>query len=65
MSALDVRAHSMTLTSPYFSPEVMVKMTRKVREHFETLTEVACILYVAVHISVDISNFHFYLNNKY
>ena len=64
MSRLEVRAHAITLTSPYFSPEVMVKMTRKpkVREHFDTLIEVACILFVSVHISVDISNFQCYLN---
>ena len=30
----------MTFTYPYFSPEVMVKFTRKVKGHFVTLIKV-------------------------
>ena len=30
----------MTFTYPYFSPEVMVKFTRKVKGHFMTLIKI-------------------------
>ena len=30
----------MTFTCPYFTPEVMVKLTKRAKGHFVTLTEV-------------------------